>query len=110
MPLIDDVELNQVDYNRRIHFWNRVYRVALIVLLLIIFGMQLASNTKIQQTQAQQQDSTIEARRLNLARQDKIINHIDCVLLLTKKYPKVNFQALNYDQLKKYLNDCVAKE
>ncbi len=88
--------------------------VFLIMIVLVIGVVGIYKQNRFGEQQAQ---ATLEAREANkqrqeelAARQDNTINHIDCVLLLTKKYPKVNFQALNYDQTSEYLRECVSKE
>lgn len=77
------------------------YIFLLAVVILNIIGL-----VKIQTIIDENQQSTLAARQANMDRQDKIINHIDCVLLLNKKYPNVNFQTLSYDDSKAYLDKC----
>lgn len=77
------------------------YIFLLTVVILNIIGL-----VKIETIIRDNQASTLAARQANIDRQDRIINHLDCVFLLTKKYPTIHFQALNYDQSKTYLDEC----
>lgn len=77
------------------------YIFLLTVVILNIIGL-----VKIETIIRDNQASTLAARQANMDRQDRIINHLDCVFLLGTKYPNVNFKALNYDQQKAYLGEC----
>lgn len=116
MPVTADIDLlmrKVEDRSRKSANW--LFVATFLIFAAVIIGVvgiykQNAISLAIQKTQESQAAATVEARKLNLARQDNIINHVDCIILLSKKYPKVNFQALNYDQLKHILNDCAVKE
>jgi hypothetical protein len=112
------------EYNDKLKFYDnlvQVYKIVLITLsfILICFavhkvyevGDRVDANVQLSnQLLVANQKSAIEARKANKQWIDVVVNHIDCVVLLSKKYPTVNFPALNYDQLKGYLNECVVTE
>lgn len=120
-----------LQYDKQISLYNKVYRVFLMVLvsisfILICFGVwkvfdvgakldqnllinnQIAKDT--QQIIQSSQTATLEARKQNAERQERTIGYIQCVILLTKKYPDVNFPSLNYDQTKAYSDECAKTE
>lgn len=97
------------DYYRK----SRYYRFSLVALMLAIIAVVVLVAFKVDRTtqeiRREQQltdTATMQARADNKKRQDDMTNYIQCILLLNKKYPDVNFQQLNYEQTKKYLVDC----
>lgn len=76
--------------------WIEVLQYVLLIAVLMVNIVVILNS----------QAETRKARETNKQRQVDMINHFDCVVLLTKKYPNINFQALNYDDSKRYLTEC----
>lgn len=122
MPILDEHEAIQhsPEFNKRIHFWNTVYRVSLITLSLIIASTVIFTARKvddtiqeikktqeeIKKTQEAQIASTLEARAANQARQDNFEDYIKCLSLLRFENPKsIKTRA----GVLKALNKCAAE-
>lgn len=97
-PISDNKKLlNKVD---------RRTSAALVAALVVLF---VASAFNIGSIFVVRQD-TLKAREANRQRQDLIINHIDCIVLLSKTHPEFNFQTATLDQTKVILKECVVTQ
>ncbi len=98
------------------------YGLLILMLILNIVGLSIgasnAQQAKVLAAQAKTlaaqnqklaedyQAQTLAARQANMERQDRIIGHIDCIVLLAKTHPEVNFQDLSLAETKGYINQC----
>lgn len=68
----------------------------------LTYGIAKDLRGSINNNQAQ----TVEGRKANADRQREMKAYIKCVVLLSKKYPDVNFPTLNLQQTEPYLDAC----
>lgn len=88
----------------------------IFILVLVIFNI---ANAKINSDNARQaketasqvaqqamdfQKQTLERSQANKDRQVDMIEHFDCVIFLQKKFPNINFEAMNYNDSKTFVN------
>lgn len=106
--------------DEKVRFWNKIYRGALLGFVILIFiiatigvrqvfvvGKKIDNNIQlVQYIIVGNQQSNIAARKASIERDAENKRYIQCIALLTKKYPNVNFQALSYDESKAYLVEC----
>lgn len=100
MPISED-DLEKEVVNKRIHFWNRMYRLSLILLILVAIGIQLSVN-------AQNKKATLDARAANAQRQQGLKDYIKCLSLLRFDYTPEQLTTKN--DVSKALDSCAAKQ
>lgn len=98
-------------YDKKIAFWNKVYRIALFCLVLAAtlfagFGVYRIYHISadIQSSQQAFQDSTIQARKDNIRRQQDNEDYIKCLVLVKFDVPPE--QLTTRDGVAKALDDC----
>lgn len=96
----NELKLQQLD--RR----DNTFKGFLLVVLVLAVTFNVISAIQLRHELNRTRQETNVARAANTERQNKIVSFIQCSFLIQKKYPDVNFQALNYEQSKPYLIDC----
>lgn len=75
--------------------------LVVIVLIINMYGLYQIQNI-IKTNQA----GTLEARKQNVQRQDELKGYIECIVLLGKAHPDINFQISSLEQTKALLDEC----
>ncbi len=94
-----------------------MYALMLLLLIMNVVGLKISSDNAAQAKQlaaqnqkfaAESQKQTLVARQQNMARQDQLKGYIECVLLLGKANPTIDFNTTTFDQTKIYLDKCAS--
>jgi cell division protein FtsL len=85
-----------------------------ILLMVFVWGVFVTISmtrvaNKIDRNINSNQESALVARQANADRQNEMKAYIQCVLLLSKAYPDVDFRALGLEETKVYLDKCAER-
>lgn len=88
---LGELKLQQLD-RRDLTFKGFILIIVIVsVLFNAVSAVQFLSETR-------------NGRAANIVRQNAMTEHFDCVILLRKKFPDVNFDAFNYDDSLMFIN------
>lgn len=112
------------DYQAKIDKYDTIiqgYKLLLITISFILMSVGVyqvfAVGHKIdlnvintQQIIQDNQRSTIEARKSNIARQKDLKSYVECIILVGKTHPELNFATATLAQTKAILDECAAQQ